>query len=70
MTISQHDAQAGECSQQLCEGLEVEMPVDEKLRAAELRGQIVLAPEALRGASEYSLGADAVAAHAIIGKLP
>jgi hypothetical protein len=65
MTIDEHDAKAGKCSQQLGERLQVEMTVHRELRGAELRRQIVLAPEALRGAGEDGLGTRTVAAHAV-----
>ncbi len=34
MTIDQHDAEAGKCSQQLGERLQVKMAIHQKLRAA------------------------------------
>src|SRR5437764_9968354 len=52
MTIHQNDAEAGQSSEQLSEGLEMEMPIDGEFGGAEARGQIVLAPEALRRAGE------------------
>ena len=52
MTIDQDDAETGKCSEQLGEGLQLEMPIHHELRAAQLRRQIVLAPEALRRAGE------------------
>src|SRR5271167_1607797 len=63
MTIDQHDAKAGKCSQQLSQGFQVEMAVHLKLGAGQLRRKIILAPEALRRASEHSFGARAVAPH-------
>ena len=48
MTIDEHDAEAGKCSQQLGQRLQVEMAIHQKLRAAQLRRQIVLTPKALR----------------------
>ena len=62
MTIDQHDAEAGKYSQQLSQGFQVEMAIHEKLRAGQLRRQIVLAPEVLRRAGEDSLGMGAIAA--------
>src|SRR5216684_2013915 len=62
MTIDQHDAEAGKRSQQLSQRLQVEMAIDGKFGAAELGGQIVLAPEALRRAGEDGFGVRAVAA--------
>jgi hypothetical protein len=71
MAIDQHDAEAGEGSQQVGERLQVKVAVDEELSAAELRGQVVFAPEVLRRVGEYGFGMGAVAAHAekIMGKL-
>ena len=40
----------------------MEMPIHEQLRAAQLRGQIILAPKASRGAGEDRLGMHTVAA--------
>ena len=62
MAINQHDAEAGKCSQQLSQGFQVEMAIHQKLRAGQLRRQIILAPETLRRASEDGLGMCAVAA--------
>ena len=61
MTIHKNDAQAGEGAQQVCQRLQVKVPVDEKLRGAQLCGQIILAPEASRTAGEYRLGAPSAA---------
>ncbi len=69
MAIDEDDAEAGKCSQQLGEGLEVEMPIDDELGGAQLRRQIVLTPETLRRAGEYRLGARAVASHAVAAQI-
>src|SRR3984885_5850353 len=62
VTIDQDHAQAGRRSQQVGQRLQMEMPIHEQLRAAELRGQVILAPKALRGAGEDRLGMHTVAA--------
>src|ERR1700687_3554714 len=62
VTIDQDHAQAGRRSQQVCQRLQMEMPIHEQLRATQLRGQIILAPKALRGAGEDRLGMHTVAA--------
>jgi hypothetical protein len=62
VTIEEHNAQAGKCYQQLSERFQMKMTIHRELRAAELRGEIVLAPKALRGAGEHTFGARSVAA--------
>jgi len=62
MTVDQHDSEDGKRSQQLRQRLQVEMAINREFRAAELRGQIVLAPEALRRAGEDGFGVRAIAA--------
>ena len=47
MAVDQHDAETGKRSQQLGERFQMEMAVHGELRAAELRGQIVFAPDNL-----------------------
>src|SRR5271155_1081599 len=64
MTIDQHDAEAGKCSQQLGQRFQVEMAVHLKLGSGQLGRQIILAPEALRRAGEHSFGASAFASRA------
>jgi hypothetical protein len=61
MAIKQHYAEAGECSQQLGQRLEIKMAAYEKLRAAGLGGKIVLAPEVLGGAGEDGFAVRAIA---------
>ena len=41
----------------------MEMAVHHELRAAQVRGQIILAPEASRGAGKHGFGVHTVAAH-------
>ena len=43
----------------------MEMAIHDKLRAAQMWRQIILAPKALRGAGEHSLGVGAVAAEVV-----
>ncbi len=62
MTIQQHDAEAGKRSQELRQGFEVEMPINHQLRAAEVGGQVVLAPKTLRGTGKHGLGVRTIAA--------
>jgi len=65
MAIDQYDAEAGKGSQQMSEGLEMKVTIDKKLGTAELRRQIILAPEILRRASEDRLGMCAIASQVL-----
>src|ERR1039458_10061954 len=47
LAVDENDAQAGECSQQLGQGFQIEMPVQQKLCAAELGRKIILTTEDL-----------------------
>src|SRR5580658_2535572 len=60
--VDQYDAQAWECAQQMGQRLQMKMPVDDQLRARQLRGQIIFPPEVLPGTGEHSLGVGAIAA--------
>src|SRR5580692_2658956 len=66
VTIDQDHAQAGRRSQQVGQRLQMEMPIHQQLRATQLRGQIILAPKALRGAGEDRLGMHTVVAAQIL----
>ena len=62
MAVDKHHAQQRRSSEQVRERLEVKMPIDEELSAAEGRGQFVFAPDILIRAGEHGLGVSAVAA--------
>ena len=60
VAIHQDHPQAREGPEQPGQRFQMEMPIDQKLRAAELWRQIILAPKALCGAREDGLGVGAV----------
>ncbi len=62
MAVEQNDGQAREGAEQLRQGLEPEVTVGVEFGGAQLRRQIVLAPEILRRAGEDRLGANAIGA--------
>ena len=62
MPVDQHHTQQRRRAQQVGQGLEVEMAVDEKLRAGKAGGQLIFAPDVLSGAGEDSFAVRAIAA--------
>src|ERR1700722_2609261 len=62
MPVHQHHSQTRRCAQQMSDGLEMEMTIDEEPRGGNIRGQFVFLPYILCRASEYRLGMSSIAA--------
>ena len=60
--VDQHDAQQRRGAEQMSNRFEMKMAIHEELRTRKAGGQIVFAPEVLRGAGEHGLAVGAVAA--------
>src|ERR1700678_2244682 len=62
LAIHENNSEAGECSQQVRQRLEMKVPVNQKLRPSQLRGKIILAPKTLRRAGKDYFGPRAIPA--------